>query len=364
MNPIDLARIAAERELTADERQQLARACADDPELAEFVAAYRDVHALTGLASAARSRATRSRRRALVAMAAAVALVALTGAVAFAMRAPRGTEVAVSAIPMREPAPIVRTQPPLMTEATADLASWTPDAPGSTHWLTSLEDAQAIAAATHRPVLLFVYHPTCPWCAARNKVTWPDARVSELTARCIPVKVNVMETSEEFQRQMTAWPFVTVRDASGRTLRDVSGYRQADDMSQELRAALNEADLETALPWEDARRFAAALASGREAEEQGRLGVALESYRSLLSAPGAFAEEARDGLRRLDVRARRALLLAERDAQSNPSVALGDLQAAAEQFRGTPHASDLERVRAALQKTGRFPRLDFAQPQA
>ena len=357
MTPTDLARLAAEGGLDPDEQRRLVEACADDEELAAFVLAYRDVSALTGLAAAACARKARARRHARIAVAAAAAFLALA-VVGFGLRfLPRTADVALASIPLSKPPAIVRTQPPLQETTTAALAGWSPEPAGGTQWLTSIEDAQAIAAATHRPVLLFVYHPTCPWCAAMNRVTWPDARVSELTAEAVPVKVNVMETTDEFQEQMTGWPFIALEEPGGEILRAFPGFREAEDMSAELKSGLEAAHLETALPWPEARRLAAALASGREAEEQGRLGEASSIYASLHDAPAAFAEEAKEGERRIAELARRALLQAQRTAVRDPAGALTRLDEAAEAFRGTPHERDLERVREAVARTGRFPRL-------
>ena len=360
MTPTDLARLAAEGRLDPEDQRRLVEACADDEELAAFVLAFRDVHALTGLAAAAAAasaRRARAKHRTRVAVAAAAAFLALA-VVGLGLRfLSRTPEVSLASIPLSEPPAVVRTQPPLEETTTAALAGWTPEPAGGTQWLTSLADAQAIAAATHRPVLLYVYHPTCPWCATMNRVTWPDARVSELTADVVPVKVNVEETTEEFQEQMKGWPWIVLEDPDGRILREFPGFREAEDMSSELKSGLESAHLETALPWPEARRLASALAAARDAEERGRLGEASSLYASLLSAPGAFAEEAREGERRIAESARRALLQAQRLAVTSPGEALARLDEAAETFRGTPHAADLERVREAIARTGRFPHL-------
>lgn len=360
MTPADLARLLAEKgpdALDREDQRRLLAACAEDDELAAFVVAYRDVHALTGLACAAAERRERSRRRLRFSVAAAACMAALALAAIAVRLLPSPTAVDLASIPLASPPPVTRTQPPLEDAATAVLASWTPSAEKEPRWLTSLSEAQAIAAATRRPVLLYVFHPECPWCMAMNRVTWPDARVSELTRDVIPVKVNVEETTREFQEQLEGWPWITLEQPDGRVLRAFPGYREADSMSSEIRSGLEAAGLQSALPWEEARRLAAALDDARDAESRGRLGEAQGAYESLLEAPPAFAEEAREGLRRISEAARRALLQAQRAAQEDPAAALLRLEEAATTFRGTPHERDLEAVREALARTGRFPML-------
>lgn len=357
MTPTDLARLAAEADLDPEARRRLVEACAEDPELAEFLLAYRDVHALTGLALAAANRDRRARTRLRVTVAAAAGLGALALALVVLRLLPAGSEIELAAIPLSPPPAVERTLPPLDADAAAVLATWTPGTSAETGWLTSMEDAQAIAAATRRPLLLYVYHPECPWCVAMNRVTWPDARVAELTAEVVPVKVNVEETSEAFRKQLEGWPWITLEESGGRVLRAFPGYREADDMSKELRAGLDARSFEEALSWDEARRLARALEAARDAEEAGRLGEAQAGYEALAEAPAAFAEESREGLRRIAEAARKALLQAQRAAQSDVTAALSRIEDAVVTFRGTSYVRDLERVREALVRTGRFPRL-------
>lgn len=337
-----------------------------DPELAALVDAYRDLdamveaalsHAASTLEAPPRVRAPRRRRAALVA--AALVLAAL-GAWRLAPSAPPPSVVELRAIRLSDLAADPEA-PTLSSSAIATLADWRPVEGGTIRWLGSLPEAQEIARATQRPVLLFVSHPACPLCRQLRTDSFGDRRVVEVVeSSYVPVNVDLRSASPELAASMTGWPYVAALSPTSEALDAFPGYRDGAALRQALDGVLASSGLPPTLPWERARSLGAALVRSRDDEQAGRLSLALDALDRVRSedARGAFGRVAAEGEARLAARARSRLDAARSFAESGRvELALSVLGDALDEFRGTRFAQDLDAVRSRLELEGRFPRL-------
>ena len=69
-------------------------------------------------------------------------------------------------------------------------------------WRTTLTQAKAESASTHKPVLAYFTASWCGPCQRMKQDTWPDPRVEKALERYIPVKIDVdqhPDLAREFQ---------------------------------------------------------------------------------------------------------------------------------------------------------------------
>jgi cytochrome c biogenesis protein CcdA/thioredoxin-related protein len=122
----------------------------------------------------------------------------------------------------------------LLALALAALASAQP-----VRWL-SYEDALARAAAEGKPVYMYFYSKSCPYCEMMEEKTFPNASVSEmLNTRFIPARVDVEQRPD---LASTYWvpgtPFHVFLCPNGSLLGVASGYRDPDSFLKLLNTAL------------------------------------------------------------------------------------------------------------------------------
>jgi len=122
----------------------------------------------------------------------------------------------------------------LLALALAALASAQP-----VRWL-GYEDALARAAVEGKPVYIYFYSKSCPYCEMMEKNTFPNASVNEmLNTRFIPVRVDVERRPG---LASTYWipgtPFHVFLCPNGSLLGVASGYRNPDSFLKLLNTAL------------------------------------------------------------------------------------------------------------------------------
>src|SRR4029450_8460844 len=78
----------------------------------------------------------------------------------------------------------------------AVLAAYDPVKDGAIQWMDSRDDAQAVAKATHRDVLVYGSFAECPMCRQMERVTFRDASVVEAASRVVPLRVDFMRIFE------------------------------------------------------------------------------------------------------------------------------------------------------------------------
>ena len=379
---LDRVRAYVEETMSPSERAEFSAEVASDRGLADAVALYAEVRAGTddpappcrmtaealvlddasppfALASARSARSTGSTR-----VAAAAAILLVTGAAA-AWYVTRPTtpsptiaaaELALDGIPL-EPTAVLPETPPLAASTLAAISRYEP-APGAS--LASLDDldvARAVAAATRRPLLAFVYHPTCPWCQAISKGPFHDAAIAAAAEPFVFVRLDVTKTPESVWSDFDVWPIFWVEDARGVRKHVFGGEQTSASLARELAAATAAAPVpDGVLSWptardaarglsetDPARRYAAAVLAATN-DPQGVLGA---------NAAAIVAAETEA--------ARRALESGRTEtARGGVPAGLAALDAAIPRFRGTPLGRDLERVRARLAADRAFPRLTRA----
>lgn len=383
----DRVRAYVEGTLSPAERAAFSAEMAADRELSETAALYAEVRAATDdpappcrataddlvlddvtdphdpwTAPVPSLAAARSRR---VAAAAAILLVVGAGLAWYATRPIEPTapavlpELALEAVPLERTAPVGDAHP-ISPTTLAAIAAYEPAAGSSLASLTDLDVARAVSAATGRPLLAFVYHPTCPWCVAIAKGPFKDAAIAEAADRFVFARLDVTKTPESVWNGFDVWPIFWIEDASGARKHVFGGEQTSASLAKELAAGTAAAPVpDGVLPWPAARDLARGLS---EADPARRYAAAVlaetKSPRcDLLAYAAAFLASEREAARLALEKAR------AETARGGVPAGRAALDAALPRFAGTPLGVDLERVRTRLEKDGVFPRLAPPAPK-
>jgi thioredoxin-like negative regulator of GroEL len=341
---------------------------ASDAALAAEFAAFSEVHAFTAPAAcaavptsgvslealdAARHAGRVRRLRPWMAVAASLLLVAAGAAALHHFNPPQGT-VTLRAISLTPS--IVVAAPPAKFPAV--LADYRPVRDGALHWIPTLDEGRAVARATGRPILLWIYHPSCPVCVQWDRGSFRESGVIAEAERFVPVKVNVMSATKELEPFLTkGWPYLGALSADGREVVDFAGEQSAAELRGHLEKALASQGAAAALPWSDVNEAASALARGEKALAQGDVAGAYREFSSVASrdAKGSFGAAARARVDEIAADAADALRESQKRAETDEAAGARSLSEAAERFRGTPYGLDLAEVEQELRATGRFP---------
>lgn len=372
-------RALVQGELSASESAEIERSLHDDPGLADVVADFRDVWLLTGvgLGHAPPSRLSlativardadarrNERRRWLRRAAAVVALSAGIWTWSALVRRADPAPVRLSAIAPHASAADATADRSLsrLAQSAEAIASFHPVESGRIRWLASLNEGRAVAQATGRPMWLFGYYPTCPWCLEMRRDALSDPQVIALAEQLVPVAIDLSEVEPAEAGELLArgYPLLELDDPDGEVLHNFAGRWDREDMRAQLELGLWKArSAAEPLSWESARALASTLAKALESERTGRFGPAWEGYEQLArdGGPFEFATEGRRGCDRLSGAAFRALTAAQ--ALSDPADARRRLASAATRFAGSPFQTDFEAVLARLSRTGVFPELSY-----
>jgi hypothetical protein len=377
---LDRMRDLVEGRLSIEEASRLRAEVASDAETAALLDAMESVHALTAadavtpppcgatfeqFAAAAGiagpSAATpvgpmRLLRRPLVAAAVAAVLLAAVAVAATMLRTPTpAPEVALHAIPL-QPVEVVAAP-----EIPDSLAAFRPVVDGDVRWLDSLDAALPLARATGRPMLLYIFHPTCPWCMEMNSVAFKDEGVLRDLQWFIPVRVNVMETDETMRARLQAgWPYFGVLGVDGTTLSEFPGFQPPEDFVRHLTGFLDVHPVAPGtLSFEVLGPLLTKLQIAEEHVAAGREGRAWSELTAVFEeAPSTLAgRAARATLDRLRDVARIRLQAALAVAGEDPVAGAALLRSAEASFAGSDAAADFLAVRLALEGAGRSPNL-------
>ncbi|MCG3133064.1 MAG: hypothetical protein HMLKMBBP_00156 [Planctomycetes bacterium] len=358
----DRVRALCEGRLSSADADRVRAEIAADPELRAFAEAFDAVHASTGgdafPAAPAAFRAPRGTvRRFPRWIAAAALLVAAGGAWAF-LGSSRGPSDVV--------APVLASlgaggDVPAAAQADAHLlASAETVRDGKLVWMTDMRRAEALSSASGKPMLVFLQHPTCPWCKELKEGPWSDAGVIAAASEFVPVMLSVLdEVPERFHGVFPdKWPYVGVIAPDGTTVAEFPGVRPTESMKTEIDSAVHVVETRSgrAPSWSEVRGAATALLAGRTAEAAGRLGEAWlrydESARFAASPTRGDASHARSVLQG---RLRDALSSAAKTAETDAPSAAAGLRAEADRFAGSPPEPELRAVADALERRGAFP---------
>jgi hypothetical protein len=329
----DAIRAWAEGTLGPEDVRRLEAAFAADPDLRFAAEEYRAVHRMTGglPAEAPVSRVTfddvarelglpedgapaATTRWVRWSLAAAALLLLSLGAL-WALRERRPDAPDAPAALELSSLPADAAGAPAAPDVPAHLAGWRPVADGKIQWLTSREEARAVAARTGRPVLVYVFHESCPYCVEMDETTLRDRVVVEAAGGFVPLHVDVMRLPREEGMALfrKGWPYFAVERADGVEVASFPGRHDGAEFRERLEAALAGAT-GAALPWE-----------------------------------------------RVDAAAARAAIVAARErAATDPEAARRGLETFATRLPAGPVADDVSLVLARWRAEGRFPDLRFA----
>lgn len=307
----------------------------------------------------ARDARRRSRTRRV---AAAAALLLALGAAAYwiSVRPGAPASVIVEAIPLERP-----SRAPEHEAVPSVLAHYAPtpaDPAQGVQWLSDLAEARAVALAVHRPVLVFGYYPTCPWCIALRRDQFREADFVAAAVECVPVAVDLMTLEES---EVVAWlergyPLIELQTAQGDVVATMSGPPGTLDIDATLARGLERWPSEPpALAWSAANELARSFASSLNSESQGRLSDAWRGFTELQQrGQGSLFESAgAAGCDRIAILAHDELLAARELARHDIEGARTRLAAAAQTCAGTPFEHDLRSVLSALERGHAFPEL-------
>jgi hypothetical protein len=354
---LDLVQAWAAGKLPAAQATAFEASMVEDPELAEFASAWRELDGYTQVEETHEADPDNRMRSVLtfgalealmetppapwtpllhIAAAASVALGATLGVHAgFSSDSATLDPLATSSIPL-----VTEADPmdPAFDQDLIALRDYLPVRAGEVQWLDSIAAGQVVANSTGRPMLLWCIHPTCPYCKKMRETTLLDPDVQDLLLQFVPVQLDVM--NEQRYASMTlehGFPMFEVVTPELADLHRFYNYREPTDFRQELIRGLQERGDGATLSWETWSAAASSLLNARAAERAGRLGEALVGYQSMaeLGAGLRLSAVAERGERRLAVIAGGYLEQAQRNA--DPARVLGG---AAWEFRGSSFGAE------------------------
>jgi hypothetical protein len=385
---IDEMHLLAEGSLPPEDETRLRSRCEANPELRQLLEQILEVHALTEIIVDAEPPACRltfedlertfalprARRTVLpLAVGAVAAVLVLTVGAFFLARVltgrphrPDGGEtgraLVLSAIPLeRTVAPGAGSVPDADPEVLTVLADYQPLKDEQIQWIDSFATATAMARVSSRPVLLFLHHPTCPWCIEMREDTFTHEAVLSRVDGFVPAMISVMDLDPVLRPLLKeGWPWSGVVDADGTTILSFPGLKGPGQFSAQLQEAAGLTP-RSAFDWESVNRLAGLALDARKAEEGRRYGDAYRTWSQLKADPdsGPFARVGEAGVHRIGIHALSALT-STRDLASTKkgaTSAVDLLSAEVERFADTPYAADLALVRDRLLADGEFPRI-------
>ena len=372
---LDRLHARAQGRLAPDERAELERELAADPERAALAEDYRLVHALTahdaapgpGSRTSFEALEPRLAERRAWRPAAAAAAVLLAGGAYLAGRLARANEpLYLQAIELDPP----RVRMDLAPDLPREWGRYDPRGELGVSFLTDVTDAEELARATHRPLLVYGTYPGCPMAAALDAHVFKDARVVALAERTVPVHIDLTQLPVAEERALTArgYPFLEMWDVEGKPTHSLARNPDAATFVESLHDGLEKSDaIGEQPPWEEIHRAVGPYLAARGDELAGRLVAAEHGYRALVEdehTPSPLAERAAAGLRRLSDSARDALFEACAAAGDDPAGARRVLTDALARFAGTRFEVDLRGALERLEHDGRFPALAVARRPA
>ena len=373
-SPLDRIHAREEGRLSPTELELLERELASDPELARLADEYRLVHRLTsagGPEAHARTRFEELERRlerslerspwsAWRRVAAAALVVGVAAAAFYAGRATRVT-------PQPLELTAIELDPRSFATVPADLpgtwADYDPRGEHSVRFLSDLDEAEDLARAAHRPLLVYGTYPGCPLAAALDAKVFSDPNVIALAERTVPIRVNLAELTDEEQLSYTrrGYPFLEMWRDDGRTTHSLTRRADPQIFAESLHDGLEKSDATGEQPaWDTLRSWSHRFVDARTAELEGDFARAERGFRDLVDAsdgPAFVARRAEAGLARLSAGARELLLEARSTAARDVDQALRLLDQACERYTGTSFETDLRAARERLRRDGSFPEL-------
>jgi hypothetical protein len=179
----------------------------------------------------------------------------------------------------------------------------------------------------------------------------------------VVLELDDMPDEEREALIANGYPCLQLRSADGDSVVCLSSKEAGCGLDERMREGIGSCSMKRACqPWQVSRDLAALSGRAHDAEEAGRLSEAHRLYENLVAGGkgGLFSEAGEQGLHRIALAARDALLEARTVCERDPDGAERLLAEAVGRFRGTPHVAELEQVLEALRRTHEFPLLAWA----
>lgn len=234
---------------------------------------------------------------------------------------------------------------------------YAPAGPRGLRFVDGLADGRRLAAASGRPLLVFLFEPFCPLCKELEATTFRDPGLSAAADPFVFARARASgEGAALLETHAIGWPVFVLYGVDGQ---EVSTFAGTPDVAT-LRSALAKVagpDL-APVPWPTVRAAARALREAEIARDAHERDGALDRARALaVDAPLAAAVAV--AARAASAPAARALREARQLAASGSvDAAVTKLDAALAVERGGRFERDLAAVRARLTTERAFPALE------
>lgn len=94
------------------------------------------------------------------------------------------------------------------------------------HWMTSFEDAQKLAIATNKLILIDFWATWCRPCLKMDADTWNQPEVKKLMNNFVPLKIDIDSERRMAQKySANRIPYVIIIDPNGEIIYDEVGYK-------------------------------------------------------------------------------------------------------------------------------------------
>lgn len=101
----------------------------------------------------------------------------------------------------------------------------------ATNWMTSYEDAQKLAIATNKLILIDFWATWCRPCLMMDSDTWSKQEVKDLMNNFVPLKIDI-DSNRSIASKYSAnrIPYVVIIDPTGEIIFDEAGYKDKNKM--------------------------------------------------------------------------------------------------------------------------------------
>ncbi|MBP7276244.1 MAG: hypothetical protein KBA51_08590, partial [Kiritimatiellae bacterium] len=234
---------------------------------------------------------------------------------------------------------------------------YAPAGPRGLRFLDRLADGQRLAAASGRPLVVFLFEPSCPLCKELEATTFRDPGLTSAADPFVLARVRASrEGAALLESHAIGWPVFVLYGVDGR---EVSTFAGTPDVATLRDALAKVAGPELApVPWATVRATARALREAEIARDAHERDGALDRAKALATDPPLAAAVAA-AAQAASAPAARALREARALATSGSvDAAVARLDAALAVERGGRFERDLAAVRARLSTERAFPALE------